>query len=48
MAGGIVVTTAFVRVSVMAGGRRAAGVLQALRRRVGTRRTRGAPFHPNG
>ncbi|KAF0957398.1 hypothetical protein [Rhodococcus sp. T7] len=42
-------TTAIVRVSVLAGvlGGGAA-VLQALLGRLGTRRTRGVPFHPNG
>ena len=41
-------TTVIVRVSALAGAIASAAALQRFRGRVGTRRTRGAPFHTNG
>lgn len=41
-------TTVVVRVSVLAGAFAGTAAVQRLLGRVGTRRSRGAPFHPNG
>ncbi|MCQ4119701.1 hypothetical protein [Rhodococcus tibetensis] len=41
-------TTVFVRVSVLSAAIAGTAALQRFLGRVGTRRTRGAPFHPNG
>lgn len=41
-------TTVFVRVGVLAGAIAGTAALQRFLGRLGARRTRGAPFHPNG